>query len=52
MNQKTIDRIRDNCNEKLKEKYAGCDGHTIDDFMIIIILQEFFKEFLKENKCQ
>ena len=49
MNQKTIDRIRKNCNEKLKEKYTSCDGHTIDNFMIVIILQEFFKLLLEEK---
>ena len=50
MNRKTIDIIRERCNEKLPKKYSGLDsGKTIEDWQIILIIQEYYKLLLEEK---
>jgi len=48
INQKTIDRIRENCNERLRKDYRLLEN-PIQDFMIVYILQEYFKILLEEK---
>lgn len=50
INQKTIDKIRNGCNAKFKERYRGGMEHPVEDYLIVAILQEFFKLLLEEKK--
>ena len=49
MNKKTIDRIRERCNKRLSKEYTAYDGHTIQNFMVKIIIEEFFKLLLEKK---